>query len=130
MIRHSLRLALKSELIDHAEAQFIRVISRLRNYYAHNVGNMTQSIFDATEIIDKNGDGFNMQRDLLSFRGVLRRNAIGRVTLAFLRPVLFLRFAALLATLTNGIRPPPSISDVMGGLFATGPVGHLKSSTE
>ncbi|MGY3621244.1 hypothetical protein [Bradyrhizobium sp. USDA 10063] len=112
------RLALESELISDQQARFIRAVAKLRNYYAHNVGRMSKSIFDATADLDKQGDGIYLQRDL--FMGATNnqnKEAISRLALVYLSPFMFLRFAGLLAALMQGIRPPPVMSDVIRGIL-------------
>jgi hypothetical protein len=112
-----IRLALKAEIISEDNARFIRAVARLRNHYAHNVSNMTQYIHEAATAIDKQTEGFNIQRDLLSYTGDLKRGSVSKIVLVVLRPYLFIRFASLLSTLLLGIRPPPSLSQVMGDLL-------------
>jgi hypothetical protein len=111
-------LVLESELITDRQAQFIRAVQKLRNYYAHDVSRMPKSIFDASVELDKQGDGAFLQRDLFvsSSKGE-SKETISRLALVYLRPLMFLHFATLLAALMRGIRPPPPLSDMMFGIL-------------
>jgi hypothetical protein len=39
----------------------------LRNFYAHNVSNITKTIYQASAELDRQTDGFNLLRDLLAY---------------------------------------------------------------
>lgn len=101
------RLALAAELITDGQAKFIRAVQKLRNHYAHNLGHMSQTIWQAAEALNEKDGGFSLQRDLIAASDTIKNNATGRIVLALMRPMLFVRFASLLASLMTGIRPPP-----------------------
>jgi hypothetical protein len=111
-----IRLALKSELISDPNAAFIRAIARLRNFYAHDVSNMSKKILEAAEALDKQRGGLSLMRDLMASAPNLKKK-VNSDAVAYLRPFMFLRFASLLAVLMQGIRPPPSLSEVMRTFF-------------
>jgi hypothetical protein len=130
-LESKIRLALEAEIISDDNARFIRAVAKLRNHYAHNVGNFAQRIDEAAAIIDKQTEGFNIQRDLLSYSDDLKKGSVSKIAFILLRPFLFLRFANLLSTLMKGIRPPPPMSQALGDLFrGAGTVGRLKSSDD
>ncbi|WP_439407940.1 hypothetical protein ACNJX9_04420 [Bradyrhizobium sp. DASA03076] len=112
-----IRLALKSEIISDDNAKFIRALARVRNYYAHDVANMQKNIHDAANDADKQGDGLSILRDLMSSSSGTKQKITSRLAFVYLKPFMFLRFASLLANLLHGIRPPPALSGVMGGLL-------------
>jgi len=72
-LESKIRLALKAEIISDDNARFIRAVAKLRNHYAHNVSNFTQRIDEAAAIVDKQTEGFNIQRDLLSYSDDLKK---------------------------------------------------------
>ncbi|SPP92748.1 hypothetical protein [Bradyrhizobium vignae] len=119
-LESKIRLALKSEIISDDNAGFIRALARIRNYYAHDVSNMQKNIYDAASDVDKQGNGLSILRDLMSYSTGTKRKITSRLALVYLKPFMFLRFASLLANLLHGIRPPPALSHVMGGLLADG----------
>jgi hypothetical protein len=116
-LESKIRLALKSEVISDGNAAFIRAEARLRNFYAHNVGNMSKSIYEAAEELDKQGDGIAILRDLMTSSSNTKKKITSRLVLVYLKPFMFLRFADLLANLMRGIRPPPALSGVMLGIL-------------
>lgn len=122
-----IRLALKSELISESNASFIRAVARLRHFYAHNVSNMPKTVYEAADELDKQGDGLALLRNLMASAS-LKKKLTSRLAFLYLKPFMFLHFSGLLANLMRGIRPPPTMSEVIKGILNQGGDDEAKTS--
>ena len=82
-----IRLALKSELISDPNAAFIRAIAKLRNFYAHNVSNMPKKIREAAELLDRQGNGLSLMRDLMASAPNAKKRLNSKLAYAYLQPL-------------------------------------------
>src|SRR5258705_2116870 len=67
--------------------------------------------------LDKQGDGLAILRDLMSSSSGSKKKITSRLAFAYLKPLMFFRFADLLANLMRGIRPLPALSGLMLGIL-------------
>jgi hypothetical protein len=98
-------LALKFELISLGRANFIKSVSTVRNFYAHNIKNLALSIVDIAAKAKPSDQGRSIINDLCGFQ--LDQSHLPREP-ARIKGMLYYNFARFLSEALEGINPPPA----------------------
>jgi hypothetical protein len=95
------KLAVKCELISPHRSEFIRNLANMRNRYAHNIKNISLSIFEMAQKMSPKDNGEVVLKSLYGLGKM--PSALG---LVYMRPLLHWNFAFLLSEMIKGIKPP------------------------
>jgi len=85
----------------------MRMLARVRNYYAHSVKNMSLKIPEVAERISPQDNGFSVENALYGISDELAKRKPSKLVMLFLRPFIFDNFAVLIRSVVAGINPPP-----------------------
>jgi hypothetical protein len=107
-LERKIKLALDCELINQQQATFIRMLARVRNYYAHSVANMPLDISEVAGRISPQDNGFSVEKALY---GISKRRS--SLVMVLLRPFIFYNFAHLIRSVVEGINPPPLLPGIL-----------------
>ena len=91
------KLAVKSELIEPRQSEFIRPVANVRNRYAHNIKNISLSISEIAQKLSPKDNGAAILRGLSS---------LDEPSNIAMRIFLYWNFAFLLSDVIKGIKPP------------------------
>ena len=107
------KLAVKSELIDPRQSDFIRNVADVRNRYAHNIKNISLSISEIAQKISPKDNGAAILTSL---------TALTKPPDHAIRIFLYWSFAYLLSVVIKGIKPPEwkGGTGILSGLTLSG----------